>query len=589
MAKEQATNLEQFLGFFNTFLLVFAGIALFVGAFLIFNTFSILVGQRTRELALLRAIGASRRQVNLSVMGEAVFVGLFGSVLGLLIGVPLAAGLYGLLGALGVSLPSSALQLLPRTIIVSLVVGTVVTVVSAILPAYQASKIAPVAAMADDPGQTPTSLRRRAVAGGSVLTVGLLLLAGGLFAHAGIAAVGAGAAVTFVGVAMLAPFVAAPLARALGAPLPNITGHLAKENAARNPRRTAATASALMVGLAVVAAIATLGASALASFNGIFDRAITADYVLVSSGGSGSSFSAAVEPAAQAAPGVVAVSPLRSVPFHDGGATRTVSGIDPVAGPQVFRLDMVTGSISALAKGQVLIDTKAAKSHHLKVGDTLQMGFAATGVKSIVVGGTYKTNQFVGNYAFSSQLAAANVNQVQDDALFVKTQASGPAESSALAGALSSYPNVSVKTAAQFKADQKKSLDSVLAIVYVLLSIIIALIGVVNTLALSVIERTREIGLMRAIGAQRRQIKRMIRGEAVLVSLIGAILGLVLGTALGAAIVSALSSTGIDTLAIPVSTIVVVVLLTAVFGVVAAVWPARRAANLDVLQAIATA
>ena len=268
-----------------------------------------------------------------------------------------------------------------------------------------------------------------------------------------------------------------------------------------------------------------------------------------------------------------------------------VSGVDPVAGPQVFRFDMVTGSTAALAQGQLLVDSKVAKSRHLKVGDIVQMGFAATGVKPVPVGGTYKTNQFLGNYVFTSEQAAANSTQVQDSSLFVKTQTSGPDQTAALTSALAGYPNVDVKTAAQFKADQKKQLDSVLYIVYVLLllSIIIALIGVVNTLALSVIERTREIGLMRAIGAQRRQIKRMIRGEAVVVSLIGAILGLVLGTALGAAIVSAISSSGIDTLAIPVTTIVVVVILTAIFGVLAAVWPARRAARLDVLQAIATA
>ncbi|HLY81746.1 MAG TPA: FtsX-like permease family protein [Acidimicrobiales bacterium] len=594
VAKETANQVEQFVGFFNTFLLVFAGIALFVGAFLIFNTFSILVGQRTRELALLRAIGASRTQVNLSVLAEALLVGLFGSVLGLIIGVPLAAGLYGLLGALGVSLPSSALQLLPRTIIVSLITGTVVTLVSAILPAFQASKIPPVAAMREDFAQTPTSLHRRAVAGISVLAVGVLLLAGGLFAKAGIAAVGAGAAITFIGVAILAPFVASPLARVIGAPLPAITGQMAKENAARNPRRTAATASALMVGLALVAAIATLGSSALASFNGIFNRAITADYVLVSAnggGGPGSGFSPAIETAVKSAPGVIGVSPLRTVSWHEGRTSRFVSGIDPVAGPEVFKLDMVTGTTGALAQSQLLVDNKVAKSHHLKVGDTVQMGFAATGIKPVVVGGTFKTNQFVGNYVVSSQIIADNVNQVLDDALFLKTASHSPDATAALINAARIYPNVNVKTAAQFKQDQKKQLNTVLAIVYVLLllSIIIALIGVVNTLALSVIERTREIGLLRAIGTQRRQIKRMIRGEAVVVSLIGAVLGLVLGVALGAAVVSAISSSGIDTLAIPVSTIVIVVLFTLVFGVVAAVWPARRAAKLDVLQAIATA
>jgi putative ABC transport system permease protein len=218
------------------------------------------------------------------------------------------------------------------------------------------------------------------------------------------------------------------------------------------------------------------------------------------------------------------------------------------------------------------------------------MGFAASGVQPVTVGGTYKVNRFLGNYAMSSEFVAANVNQVQDDALFVKTQSAGPAQTAALSHALTAYPNVNVKTGAQFKADQKKQLNTILAIVYVLLalSIVIALVGVVNTLALSVIERTREIGLMRAIGMRRRQVKRMIRGEAVVVSLIGAVLGLVLGIALGAAVVAALNSSGIDTLAIPVPTIVVVVVLTAVFGYFAAVWPALRASRLDVLQAIAT-
>jgi putative ABC transport system permease protein len=343
-----------------------------------------------------------------------------------------------------------------------------------------------------------------------------------------------------------------------------------------------------MVGLALVTAIATLASSALASFNGIFNRAITADYVLVSSGGRGTSLSPAVEQEARAAPGVQAVSPLRQVPFHLDG-TKQVSGIDPVAGPQVFRFDMVTGSVDALAANEVLIDDKIARSHHWQVGDTLPMGFPATGTQEVKVGGTYKANQFVGDYVMSSLFVAENVNQVVDDSLFVKAPPT-PGEEHALTQAMSAFPEVDVKTAAQFKADQKNQLNAILSIVYVLLalSILIALVGVVNTLALSVIERTREIGLMRAVGMQRRQVRAMVRGEAVVVALIGAVLGLVLGVALGAAVVSAISSTGITTLAIPVRTIVVVLVLSAFFGVVAAVGPARRAAKLDVLGAIAT-
>ena len=406
VAQETAKTVEQGFGFLNTFLLTFAFIALFVGGFLIFNTFSILVGQRTRELALLRAIGASRSQVNRSVMAEALVVGFGGSVLGLLVGVPLAAGLYAALGALGADLPSSALQLLPRTVIVSLLTGTVITLVSAILPARRASRIAPVAAMRDDAGEAETSLRRRAIIGGCVLAVGVLLLASGLFAHAGIAAVGAGAAISFVGVAVLAPFVAGPLARTLGSPLPKIegvTGRMAQQNAARNPRRTAATASALMVGLAVVAAIATLAASATASFNGLFDQAIKADYVIT--GQRPERVFARGRDRRSARP------PASSRPARCASPTSTTAtppGRSPAStrstGPRCSPSTMKSGSPAALSQGQVLIDDKTAKSRHFRVGDVLNMGFGATGVKPFVIGGTYKTNQFFGNYTLSAQV-----------------------------------------------------------------------------------------------------------------------------------------------------------------------------------------
>ena len=590
-ASQQASAVTQGLSQFNTVLLVFAGIALFVGAFLIFNTFSILVGQRTRELALLRAVGASRRQLNASVLGEAFFTGVFGSLVGLGLGVALAAGLYSLLSALGVSLPRSALQLEARTVIVGLIVGTVVTLVSAVLPAIRAGQIPPAAGLREDAVVQETSLRRRAIIGAAVLVAGAVVLSVGLFASAGILAVGVGAAVTFIGVAMLAPFVIEPLVSVLGRPLPRVagvTGELGRENAARNPRRTAATASALMVGLALVAAIATLGQSATASFNGLFNSSVKADYVLTASGFG--TISPAAEQVVAAVPGVTAVSAIRSATWHLGRVGKSVTGIDPVGGPQVLNLQIVTGSAAALAQGQVLIDNTVAKNDHYRLGQTLAMGFAATGVQDVVIGGTYKTNQFLGNYTVSNQLIAANVTQAQDEAIALRTADRSASTTAALESALKRYGNVKVQTAAQFKADQKKQLGTILAIVYALLglSIVIALIGVVNTLALSVMERTREIGLLRAVGMQRRQLKRMIRAESVIVSLIGAILGLALGVGLGAAVVSALSSSFITTLAIPVGTIVTVLVLALLFGVVAAVWPARRAAKLDVLQAIYT-
>ncbi len=591
-AQQMANQVNQFVGIFNTFLLTFALIALFVGAFLIANTFSILIGQRTRELALLRAVGASRSQVTRSMLGEALVVGLAGSVIGLAVGVPIALGLEALLRAFGFAPPASGIQLLPRTIVVSLLVGTGVTVVSAIGPALRASRIPPVAAMRDDAGLAEVSLRRRAIVGGAFTLLGLGLLMDGLFAglQRPIPVVGAGAALTFIGVAILAPFVAGRLAQAIGSPLPvllGVPGKLGQANATRNPRRTAATASALMIGLALVACIGTLGASISSSFSAIIDRSVTASYVLTTSQ---NQFSRVVEPVVRSAPGVVATSPYTQISWHEGGTGKQATAIDPATAPQVLTFVMVQGSYANLAKGQVLVDDKVFRDRHLHLGQTLPMGFVDTGVTDVPIGGTYKTNQFLGNYVVSYAFAAAHVTELQDQAIFVKTSTVGPAQQAALETALARYPDVKVQTAAQYKADQKKQFGTILNLVYVLLafSILIASFGVVNTMALSVIERTREIGLLRSVGMVRRQVRAMIRGEAVVVTLLGAVLGLVLGIALGAAIVHAASNSGITVLSIPVPTVIVVLVVAALIGIGAAVFPARRAARLDVLQAIAS-
>jgi putative ABC transport system permease protein len=591
-ASEQAASISSGLSQFNTFLLVFAGVALFVGAFLIFNTFSILVGQRTRELALLRAVGAGRRQVYASVLGEAFLTGLAGSAVGIGAGVGLAAGVYALLSALGIDLPRSSLVLEGRTVIVGLVVGSAVTVASAILPALRASRIPPAAGLRDDAGLAETSLRRRAAVGGAVLAAGVGVLAVGLFASAGIAAVGAGAALTFVGVAMLTPFAVPSLVAVIGRPLPalaGVTGRLGRDNAGRNPRRTAATASALMVGIALVAAIATLGQSATASFNGLFTRSVAADYVLVPKGFNG--FSPAAERVVAAVPGVTAVSGIRQADIHLGRVGEQVTGVDPLAGPQVFRFDVKAGSLSALRDGDLLVDSSTARSRHLKVGQVVPVEFAAaTGPVDLTVGAVFADNQFLGSYVLSNSVLDANVNEPTDQAVGLRTTSVSPPLTAALESALRGYPDIKVDTVSQFEHDQKQQVATILDVVYGLLalSVVIALIGVVNTLALSVLERTREIGLLRAVGTQRRQLRRLIRWESVVVSLIGAVLGLILGVALGAAAVSALSSSFVDTLSIPVGTIVVVLILAAAFGVAAAVLPARRAARLDILEAIHT-
>ena len=596
-ASQQAKQVEQFINYFHTFLLVFALIALFVGAFLIANTFSILIGQRTRELALLRALGASRAQVVRSLIGESLATGLFGSIIGLLLGVPLASGIYAFLKAVGFGPPATAMQVLPRTIYLSLGVGTLITLVSAVGPAVRGSRIPPVAAMRDDAVVAEVSLRRRAIVGGSVLGIGILLLFIGLFSSgSAVVLVGVGAALTFVGVAALAPFIAGRMARTIGAPLPalrGVTGRLGQENAARNPKRTAGTASSLMVGLGLVAAIATLGASLQASFGAIMDRGLKADYVIGDFSRGPMGFSPAAKTALLHRSDVTALSPYSEIDVHENSSRKQVAGVDPVNGPKVFNIVMVTGSVGALGKNQILVDEPTASSRHLKVGDVLHLGFTATGVKPVVVGGTFKQNQFLDRYVISYDMLVANSPPgAGDEGIFVNTTSRTPAEAAALTAALSGYPNLKVQTAAQFKADRKKMLTTFLYVAYalLLLSILIASFSVVNTMALSVIERTHEIGLLRAIGMGRRQVRAMIRGEAVIVALLGAVLGVVIGVGLGSAIVTAVGQTGsgVDKLAIPGPTIVIVLILAGVIGVVAAVFPARRAAKLDVLQAIAT-
>ncbi|GAC1362841.1 MAG: ABC transporter permease [Actinomycetota bacterium] len=592
-AKESSTTIDSFIGIFNTVLLAFAGIALFVGAFLIFNTFSILIGQRTRELALLRAVGAGRGQVTTSVLGEAFLTGVFGSLVGLGFGIALAFGLYSFLKGF-LSLGTASLQILPRTIILSMTLGTLITLVSAVLPAIRASQVPPVAAMRDDFVAEESSLRLRAILGSAVLLVGLGVLALGLLGAKSALAVGIGAGISFIGVAMLLPLVATPLARAIGAPLPllqGVTGRLGRENSARNPRRTAATASALMIGVAVVAAIATLASSALASFTGIFDKSFQASYVISSSN---QEFPAApAEAALRAAPGVVALSGFSQTAWHLKGASKQVDGIDAVEGPQVFRIALTSGSVAGLQQSQLLVDDTTALADHIKLGDAIPMTFATTGQKVFKVGGVYRANQLLGDhYLLSSAVIAANSNRVEDQVILVKTAASSTDQQAALARALAGFPPLKVQTAAQFKSAAEGQIKGLLKVVYGLLAlaITIAVLGVINTLALSVIERTREIGLLRAIGMYRRQVRGMIRGESIVVALLGALLGLILGVAFGAAFVSAVSGSGtfITQLVIPWQTIAIVLVATAVFGIFAAIFPAIRASRLDVLKAVST-
>ncbi len=595
VADESAKSVQQALSFFGTALLVFAGISLFVGGFIILNTFSILVAQRTRELALLRALGASRRQVMLSVVAEAGIVGLLASIVGLGLGVLVAIGLQSLLKAFGIDLPTSGTRILPRTIIVSLVVGLVVTVLSSISPARRASKIPPMAALAGAGVEQGGSLRRRGLAGTIVTVLGAAAMLRGLFAggSGALPLLGLGAAIVFVGVALLSPLAAMPLARAIGSPLPRIAGiagTLGRQNAMRNPRRTAATAAALTVGLALVATVSVLAASIKSSAADVVDKYLAADYIISTS--SFKTISTDLATRLSKVPELAAVSALQTGDWRFQGQTRQLDAGDPASLGKVLKLDITAGDLGGLSRGEVLVDETQAKDKHLKVGDTLPMTFARTGTRDLRVGGTYAKNQLLGNYLISTATYDANFTDRLDFVVLAKAAPGVPpaASRAAVEQVTKDFPNIDLRDQAEFKQQQEKQVNQILGLVSALLalSIIIALFGIVNTLALSVFERTRELGLLRAVGMGRRQVRSMIRGESVIIAVLGAVLGLAVGVLFGWAIVAGLNDQGITHVVIPGGQLVVYVILAAIAGVVAAVFPARRAARLDVLAAIST-
>jgi putative ABC transport system permease protein len=588
VVNESTDSVNQLLSFFSTALLVFAFISLFVGGFTIFNTFSIIVGQRTRELALLRIVGASRRQVFRSVLGEAAITGLVSSVIGIGLGVLAALGLQALLRGFGITLPPGSLVFEARTVLVGLAVGVGVTVIAAIGPARNAVRIPPVAAL-DDRQSGPTVTMRRRFIGGAILAVlGVILLALGL-AKPTIQLVGLGAVAIFLGTAILAPAIARPLASVIGRPLARLLGEpgkLGRENSMRSPRRTAQTASALMVGLALVAAMAVFGASLSRSATSSADQAISADLIVTATGtGELSNTAASI---ASAVPGVTATTTVYGGQFEFEGTQSKLTAVstDHLADTVILR--MTSGSPAALAQGELLIDSTTAQDKHLVVGDTVPARFALTGPANLRIGGIYQANALIGSYLVSSAFFVAHYSTRPPAGLLLRTGGSASVDN-AVTSALAPYPNVQVQTKAQFEQAQVSGVNQLLGLVYALLAlaVIIALIGIVNTLMLSVFERTREIGLLRAVGMRRRQVRVMIGSEAVILAVFGAIIGIIIGTGMGLALVSSLKQQGITDTVVPVPDMVIFLVLAAVLGLVAAIWPARRAAKLDVLAAIA--
>ncbi|MFU8871469.1 ABC transporter permease [Micromonospora sp. SL4-19] len=596
LSTEAAQGFKTALSFFNRILLGFAAVALLVGTFLILNTFSIIVAQRTRELALMRAVGASRRQIIGSVVLEAIAVGLVASVFGLAAGIGIGALLAWAFGSLAGGLTLAGIGVPAAAVIGAFSVGLVITVVAALLPALRASRIPPIAAM-QDVATPDRPLTRITVAGALVTAVGAALLFLGLNGNAGdntLATILGGVLFAFIGVALLTPLISRPVVSLLGAIFAwSVPGKLGRLNSGRNPRRTAITAAALMVGIALVTGVTVILDSAKGSITALAKDTIKAELVIAGtqSGPRPPSFDPAVLEKAAALPGVQLVDgEYGDMALVNGERTWVSASSNVAALERIFGAKVSSGDISRLTPEQMLVSSDTAKSRNLSVGSQVTVQLSRGEAHTYTVSGIYQSSQLTNPMMLPPE-AARDFAIPQPIQGFVQL-APGARVADVqpqVERLLADSPEVSVADRDAFIKQQASSLDGLLTMIQILLAlaIVIAVLGIVNTLALSVLERTRELGLLRAIGLRRAQTMRMITVEAVVISVFGALLGVVVGSGLGAAVVRALKDEGISDLILPWGQMGVMLGLAAIVGVVAAVLPAIRAARINVLGAIA--
>ena len=598
-AQDDAQDTDEFITFLRTFLLSFGGIALFVGAFVIANSLSITIAQRTRELATLRTVGASRRQVLRSILLESVVVGVLASIVGLLLGLALAKGLFWLFDAIGFTLPNSGLVFETRTIIIALVVGIIVTVGASLRPAIRATRVPPIAAVREGATLPESRFARFRTPAALILTaIGFALVVYALFGSGlGTASIllsmGAGALLVFIGVALFASKLVPALATVLGWPTARMggaAGRLARGNAKRNPQRTASTAAALMIGLALVTLVAVLGQGIRSSFTGAVDKIFVSDYAITAQ----NNFSPIPTDAADAAanaPGAEAVASVRAGQALVFGGVENVTAVTPNAG-EAIALDWSDGSqavYSQLGEDGAFIDDGFAEDHNLTVGSPIKITAPDGTVVPLVIKGIFDPppgGSPFGIVTFSAATFDKNYDQPENLFSFVKmTGGVTDANTEALDNSLKDFPNAKAQTRDQFKDNQVSFLNNILNVLYLLLalSVIVSLFGIVNTLVLTVFERTREIGTLRAVGMTRSQVRRMIRYESVITALIGAALGIILGIVLAALLIVRVDFIKFD---VPVGQIVVFAIAAIIVGIFAAILPARRAARLNVLNAL---
>ncbi|MFF1926156.1 ABC transporter permease [Streptomyces sp. NPDC058221] len=599
-------SMGDFLDVMKYAMLGFAGIAFLVGIFLIVNTFSMLVAQRTREIGLMRAIGSSRKQVNRSVLLEAVLLGIVGSVLGVAAGVGLAVGLMKVMGAVGMELSTDDLTIAWTTPVIGLALGIIVTVFAAYIPARRAGKVSPMAALRDS--GSPADAK----SGWIRASIGLVLTGAGAAAlwattqadksSDGSLYLGLGVVLTLIGFIVIGPLLAGVVVRALSVVVLRFfgpVGRLAERNALRNPRRTGATGAALMIGLALVACLSVVGSSMVASATDELDKSVGADFIVQSS--TGQLIVPQAAKALETAPGIDHVTNYKilgaKLTNPDGSTTdEDVTAADPTY-PQDLRREAVAGDLpAAYGKNAMSVGEKYATAHGIKVGDTITVGFKAGEPAKLKVAAITSDDTNVDQGAMYLNTTTAEryvpADKMPKNMIMFATAQDGKEKEAyaSLKSSLAEYPQYKVQNQADFKQDLKDQIGQLLNIVYGLLAlaIIVAVLGVVNTLALSVVERTREIGLMRAIGLSRRQLRRMIRLESVVIALFGALLGLGLGMGWGTSAQKLLALEGLGVLEIPWPTIIGVFVASAFVGLFAALVPAFRAGRMNVLNAIAT-
>ncbi|MBP0455031.1 MULTISPECIES: ABC transporter permease [unclassified Kitasatospora] len=580
----------------RTMLLAFAGISLFVGIFIIANTFTMLVAQRTKELALLRAIGASRKQVTRSVLIEALAIGTVSALAGLVAGVGIGAGLQSLVHSMDDGMPTASLVIKPLTVTVTLVVGVLVTVLSALLPAVRASRIAPVAAMSsgDQPSSQKSLVVRNSI--GSVLTAG----GGALIAYGastgdsgGRMPVAIGALLALVGIFILLPLLSRPVIALAGPVLGKLAGtpgKLARQNAVRNPRRTASTAAALTIGLTLVSGLTVIGASVGSAVDKAVTSAMKADYLV--SAANNMSLSEKLPAEIAKAPGVAASSPLTTVYWELNGTTKAITGLNADTFDKLVSVKLTSGSTASVGKGQLLVDEDVAKKFNVTTGSTMKVTYPDETEGQLTVGGVYEKGGMLGPVMLAnSEIVKHEPQPYLNDVLVKGANGETGALKQALKDATGANPVIEVKSKQDVRHDFSQTISFALNMMYGLLamSVIVAILGVVNTLAMSVFERKREIGMLRAIGLDRGGIKRMVRLESVVISVFGAGIGLLLGCFMAWAINGTLKSTmtGLTTV-LPYGQLLLFLGLAGVVGLVAAIWPARRASKLDILASIKT-